>query len=259
MDIFKLTNVEIKSVVKAHNPATGSQSVQYGKFLRFYQLIYVVKGEAEIVFNNTVFINKPGSVVLLPAGACSCYRAKIISDEDCVAVFFHADFPQPPDLLTKCFAKSAALPTLFEKMYQTWMRKEPGYYNQCMSLFYAVLSEMERCTTKYMPCRKEEKISKAVDYIHAHYADSDFSYDRLHCLCGISYTHFKNIFKERFSVTPAVYVRTLKVQRACELLSTNKFSVAEVALACGFSDVPYFCKVFKKETGITPGSWSDAP
>ena len=255
MDIFNLSHVEMKSVVKAQNKATGSQTIQYGKYLKYYQLIYVIKGEAEIVFNDTVFLNKPGTVVLLPEGVCSSYHAQIISDEDCIAVFFRAEFSERPRLLVKSFCKNAKLPALFEKMHQIWLRKEPGYYNRCMSLFYAALSEMELSASKYMPCSKEDKISKAVAYIHAHYADSSFPFNQLHCLCGISYTYFKKLFKERFSVTPASYVRSLKIQRACELLSTEKFSVTEVSNACGFSDVSYFSKVFKKETGVTPSEW----
>ncbi len=255
MNIYNISNVEIQSVVKAENKATGSQYIQYGRFLKFFQLIYVVKGEAEIVFNDTVFINKPGTIVLLPEGACSNYQARIISDEDCIAVFFHGDFPVHPQLFTKSFLKNTKLPSLFEKLYQVWLRKEPGYYNKCMSIFYSVLAEMELSASKYIPCSKEDKINRAVAFIHEHYADSSFPYHQLHALCGISYTYFKKLFIARFSVTPSSYVRHLKIQRACELLSTNEFNVTQVALACGFSDVAYFSKVFKNETGVAPSKW----
>ena len=256
MDVFSISNIKLQSIVKAQNRTTGAEYVQYGRFLKFYQLIYVIKGEAEIVFNDTAFTNKPGTIVLLPAGPCSGYHARIISDEDCIAVFFQADFPLEPSLFTKSFAKNAKLPALFEKLYQIWLRKEQGYYNQCMSLFYAVLAEMELAASRYIPCSKEDKLSNALTYIHAHYADTSFPYDQLHRLCGISYTYFKKLFKERFSVTPTVYVRSLKIQRACELLSTGKFSIAEVAGACGFWDVPYFSKVFKAETGVPPSKYT---
>lgn len=255
MGIYNISQLEIKSVVKAENKATGLQDIQYSKFLSCNQLIYVIKGEAEVVFDNTIIHNKPGNIVFLPQGPCANYHAKIISDEDCIAIFFHGNFPEMPALLSKNFLKNTRLPILFEKLYRLWLRKEPGYYNQCMSVFYSILSEMEHSETKYLPCSKAEKINNAVAYIHEHYADSGFAYQQLHELCGISYTYFKKLFLERFSVTPSTYVRHLKIQRACELLSTNKFTVTEVALACGFPDVCYFSKVFTNETGTVPSKW----
>ncbi len=39
---------------------------------------------------------------------------------------------------------------------------------------------------------------------------------------------------------------------ACELLSAGKSSVTETAFACGFNDLSYFIRVFKRFQGVTP-------
>ena len=43
-----------------------------------------------------------------------------------------------------------------------------------------------------------------------------------------------------------------RIERACSELSTSDLTLAEVAYRCGFSDVSYFIKTFKRYKGITP-------
>ena len=56
-------------------------------------------------------------------------------------------------------------------------------------------------------------------------------------------------------MTPSEYVSNLKIQHACELLISKLFSVSEVAGLCGFLDISYFSKVFKKQMGICPSEY----
>ena len=42
---------------------------------------------------------------------------------------------------------------------------------------------------------------------------------------------------------------------AMEKLKTETTSVGEIALSCGFTDIPHFTKIFKKHVGKTPGEY----
>ena len=46
-----------------------------------------------------------------------------------------------------------------------------------------------------------------------------------------------------------------RIQRAQTLLSASPSSIAEIAEACGFGDVYYFSRAFKKRTGLPPGQY----
>jgi transcriptional regulator GlxA family with amidase domain len=46
-----------------------------------------------------------------------------------------------------------------------------------------------------------------------------------------------------------------RVKRAKELLRGTSTSIAEIALACGFSDQSHLTRVFSKTFGISPGAW----
>lgn len=53
----------------------------------------------------------------------------------------------------------------------------------------------------------------------------------------------------------AEYLRNLRIERAKVLLKTTAMTITEISAETGFSDYNYFCKVFKKITGMTPKSF----
>ena len=53
------------------------------------------------------------------------------------------------------------------------------------------------------------------------------------------------------------YLNYQRIEHACYELLTTDISVADAAYACGFGDVSYFIKTFRKYKGVTPGKYSD--
>ncbi|MDY0102297.1 MAG: ATP-binding protein [Lentimicrobium sp.] len=55
------------------------------------------------------------------------------------------------------------------------------------------------------------------------------------------------------------YVLQLKLNKAKKMLTDENISITEVSDACGFYDVSYFSRVFKKEFGISPSHYQKMP
>jgi AraC family transcriptional regulator len=72
---------------------------------------------------------------------------------------------------------------------------------------------------------------------------------------NLSYYHFCSLFKKSIGISPWQYVIRQRIDRAKELLKEQKLSIAEIALACGFSHYSHLNKHFQKVTGTTPGSY----
>lgn len=72
---------------------------------------------------------------------------------------------------------------------------------------------------------------------------------------GYSPDHFSRLFKQAFEQSPHQYVLSRRVEWAMSLLKDDGMSIAEVALACGFSSQGHFTTVFKQRTGTTPGAY----
>jgi AraC family transcriptional regulator len=59
-------------------------------------------------------------------------------------------------------------------------------------------------------------------------------------------------FHSRFGCTIGEYVRRVRIARAQSMLISSAIGLAEIALACGFSDQSHFTKAFRRLTGVPP-------
>jgi len=69
---------------------------------------------------------------------------------------------------------------------------------------------------------------------------------------GLSPSRLRHKFKAEVGVTPTVYLQTLRLRKAKELLATNNHTVKEVKAAVGISSDSYFTHQFKRAFGVPP-------
>lgn len=97
-------------------------------------------------------------------------------------------------------------------------------------------------------------MERAFAYIHGHYT-SPLTPARLARQAGVSASHLNLLFRRHVGESPMKYIEATRVAHACRMLSAPYARINEIALACGYADVNYFVRVFKKHTGLPPGRW----
>lgn len=85
--------------------------------------------------------------------------------------------------------------------------------------------------------------------------DADMGLEDLAAIAGCSPTHFSRAFKQSTGIAPFHWLNDQRIERAKELLADSRVSLAEIALAVGFSAQPQFTTAFGRATGTTPGAW----
>ena len=91
---------------------------------------------------------------------------------------------------------------------------------------------------------------KLLDYIEKNYSEP-ISLETLEKISGFNKKYLCRVFKEYTSKTPIEYINELRIESACRMLEENR-SITASAYDCGFNDLSYFCKVFKKHKGMPP-------
>ena len=81
---------------------------------------------------------------------------------------------------------------------------------------------------------------------------ADISLKELAALNEVSATYLSTTFKKETGKSFVEFVNGRRIENAKHLLKTTRLQVQTVAQHCGFMDVQYFAKVFKKYTGVTP-------
>jgi signal transduction histidine kinase/ligand-binding sensor domain-containing protein/DNA-binding response OmpR family regulator len=98
----------------------------------------------------------------------------------------------------------------------------------------------------------EEFLSKMNTIIEDNISNVGFSIDLLAEQLCISRSGLFTKIKSLTGITPNDLIQVVRLKKAAELLSGNRYRINEVAYMVGFNDASYFSKCFVKQFGIRP-------
>lgn len=93
-------------------------------------------------------------------------------------------------------------------------------------------------------------------YIAEHYTEK-ILLDNICFLFGTNRTTLCQNFKDEYGITILQYIDQLKIKEAKKLLQTQNFSITEISDKLGFNSIHYFCRHFKKNTGMSPSEYAN--
>lgn len=111
---------------------------------------------------------------------------------------------------------------------------------------------LEQIFTESGAVQNKTRLHFVLNYISEHLTEG-ILIDELCRKAYMSRNLFFKWFKEQFGITPLEYINSERIKMAKQLLNNANASIASVSCQCGFSDVNYFVRLFKKTEGITPG------
>jgi ligand-binding sensor protein len=103
----------------------------------------------------------------------------------------------------------------------------------------------------YFRIQKEPLSSRVKTYISDN-LNKNLSLDRIARKFSVGKTTLCKVVKGDLNVTVNELIRSLRIERAKELLESNEELISKIAEEVGITDYNYFTKVFKEETSVTP-------
>lgn len=102
--------------------------------------------------------------------------------------------------------------------------------------------------------RRITQLKKVLELIENNYA-SALTLEDMAKEVHMSPKYFCRFFAEMTHQRPMDYLNRHRIEHACYALTSTDASVTEIAYGCGFNDLSYFIKTFKKYKGVTPGKY----
>lgn len=99
--------------------------------------------------------------------------------------------------------------------------------------------------------RRIRQLKAALGLIRTRY-NTALSLQELAAAAGMTPKYFCRFFAEMTGRTPIDYLNYYRVECACTQLLYTEETVTAIALGCGFNDLSYFVKTFKKYKGLPP-------
>lgn len=165
---------------------------------------------------------------------------------------------------------------LYRKITSNMFTRYPGFTDSDMYLHiksimienifeYQLLSEWQGSVRDYavylsallkQNTKESPYIAEALEFIKTHFK-KNINMAMVANQVSVNYTWFSEKFKEHLGINFNEYLKRLRIEEAKKLLEKGCYKVYEVAERSGFSDVKYFMKIFREETGLSPTEWSN--
>jgi AraC-like DNA-binding protein len=225
--------------------------------LDFYNLTYVIQGEARYIVNGKPVELAPGSLLVLPPDT----RRRGVTSPDRPMHCFSVDFD-----LRNSKNQDTALPFpvyslpgrhediihLFHDLSFAWVNKQPGSLIKCRGVFLQIIHRfLELVIFRDDTGARDSRIARVVRYMAAHYAER-VTVKMMAKMAGLNPTYFGYLFRREMGVSLNRYLIQLRVKNAENMLSSGEYKVGNIAEACGFLDISHFYKQFKLIKGFPP-------
>lgn len=137
----------------------------------------------------------------------------------------------------------------FHKMFDEFTLRKPDFIFYSSLCMLQIFVEIKR-SLSYSK-NNDNSLKKSISYINNNYI-KDISIKELADMEKISISGYRSSFTKIMGISPKQYIITLRISYAANLLQFTDKPISEIASQCGYDDLSYFYRLFKKNTGLTP-------
>ena len=246
------------------------------------EILYFTEGRFEVEINFTKYFFEEGDICILNGE--DLHQIKGISDhtahdailfdehilnfsymdefeEKCIQPILNNTYLFPQSITKDDEIYTKVIPCM-KMLVESAIKKESGWYiNSKITLlsFLALLYNSD----KFIAAEREggssygKKVSyykTVVSYMEQH-LEEHVTLEDLAAAIPCNSQYLCRLFKEVSGLSPIQYFISLRIKKACYLLSHTSLGVLEIALECGFENFSYFIRAFKKQMHCTPGEY----
>ncbi|MFI3211793.1 MAG: AraC family transcriptional regulator [Eubacteriales bacterium] len=235
-----------------------------------YEIMRIIKGSFEMTINGQIFQFSADDIIFIYDGLLhggtphDCIYECIVFDMNILLRDNHICSKQIQKLLAHEILIYQVLPkdivgmqAIINNLFESMHEKRTGYEfitHGSLYLFlglilenklYSENTEFSSSTPHLAP------LKNVLSYLEKHYMD-EISLNHLANIAGMNPRYFCRYFKTLTNRPPIDYLNYYRIECAREQLSTTSLSITDVAFNCGFNEVSYFIRTFKKYLGVTP-------
>jgi len=119
----------------------------------------------------------------------------------------------------------------------------------------ASLYKLTETPTAELLTMDEQFLRRVKHVVENRLSDADFSVDEMASEVHLSRVQLHRKLKALIDMPASDYIRTLRLNRAAELIAHKTANIAEIAYDVGFTNPSHFSEAFKKQFGILPSEY----
>ncbi|MEV5239443.1 AraC family transcriptional regulator [Streptomyces cinnamoneus] len=241
----------------------------------FYEIVYVTGGSgAHVIDLVRRPLSPPHLCFLLPGQVHYWERTNDLSG---VLMLFTEDFllarPGDRQLLRALGERSwlhlpagpagpgddrAGIGPLIRSMHEEYTARDAGYVSVLEAYLHVLLVRALRLPAAREPGAapgRAAEVSREFGLLLTETAGAEGTVGAYAARLGVSVGYLNEAVKQATGRTPGELVRAARTLEAKRLLAGSSLGVGQVARRVGFTDPAYFCRFFRRETGVSPGAF----
>jgi AraC family transcriptional regulator len=225
--------------------------------LRSYFSLVVAGGYKEN-YGNRGRLCQPATVVFHPAGERHSERvgsvgARVFSIE--IASHWLGESPEYRTVLEQpADFQGGPLAQLAFRLYREFRRPDIFSPLAVEGLMLEFAAERARRECRPPRGRPPHWLARAEEVLRAEFAAPP-TLGELAGEVGVHPVHLARTFRAKLGCSVGDYVRQLRVEYACQRLSTSDAPLVDIALDAGFTDQSHFARTFRRFRGLTPATF----
>lgn len=147
--------------------------------------------------------------------------------------------------------------TFFSRLWQVQKNKNAGYENDIRYLLTKFAAQLSNTSVEeeHQPSEREvrdmERMKAMLSFLEMHYAE-ELTLEQIAESANVSITECMRCFRRSIGLSPIRFLNERRLQRAADLLRHTERNISEIAASCGFLDMSYFTRSFRRFYDVTP-------
>ncbi len=243
-----------------------------------WELSYVVTGSGMRLVGDTSEPFHSGEVVLIPPGIPHCwyFDSAEVDNRGRIANITITFAPSLLDDLQRVFPELAATADVLKGRHEA-VKLKGSTVSEVIDLMQSMrdMGAAERIAplVRVIQMLAHEQDERVIgSYCAADKEQERMSQIKTYSICnfkrkitledvarhvGMNSSAFCVFFRRVTGTTYTAYLNGLRLDVACSLLKDKRTAISDVCFEAGFNDVPYFNRIFKKLTGLSPKAYRD--
>lgn len=149
---------------------------------------------------------------------------------------------------------------LLETAWQSGVREAAGYEFEVRNALSGIISHLflkspaQEGELSEKVLRDEERMKRMLQYIQTHY-EEELTAAQIAQSASVSVSECLRCFHHTIGIPPIQYVLQHRIQMAAGMLTETEKKIADIGMQCGFQDMSYFARVFRRFRGCTPSEY----
>jgi len=229
------------------------------QFATYARVVYCLNGALVCSINYCPHMVGPNqAAVALPGGYISCHTPLPAAEYQLIAFDGHSTSERfrTIGLWSSVFHVASVPSERFSRLLDHLNAKGAASVAKATNVGQDMLALLEEEACMFAENRAVFKIQQ---FFQRHWRDPEINVSSALADIGISYSSISGRFQQLTGHTMLGYLTCIRLHQACLALKRSAASKTDIAVANGFSDPAYFCRVFKKSIGMTPSRFADLP